>query len=144
MIKKPATTPPLAMTQERFASHIVSVLDRQTAALPADITERLRFARHLAMEKARTSRLVMPSSPAVLESGGRTAVLGKLGGWGWRFASVLPIAVLVLGLVSIHIWQKSSQIDAAAEVDAALLSDTLPPSAYSDPGFVEFLKQRDR
>jgi hypothetical protein len=29
---------------------------------------------------------------------------------------------------------------AAAEIDAQLLSDTLPPAAYSDPGFAEFLK----
>jgi hypothetical protein len=29
---------------------------------------------------------------------------------------------------------------AAAEVDTALLADTLPPEAYRDPGFVEFLK----
>jgi hypothetical protein len=32
------------------------------------------------------------------------------------------------------------QISAAAEVDAALLVDELPPQAYSDPGFVEFLR----
>ena len=29
---------------------------------------------------------------------------------------------------------------AAAEVDAALLADDLPPEAYTDPGFGEFLK----
>ena len=27
-----------------------------------------------------------------------------------------------------------------AEVDAALLTDDLPPAAFSDPGFVQFLK----
>ena len=144
MIIKSASTQHLAAAQAHLAARVVSALDQQTAALPADITERLRFARQLAIEKARTARLATLSTPAALENGGNTAVLGRFGGWGWRFASVLPLAVLVLGLVSIHSWQKSSQIDAAAEVDAALLSDTLPPSAYSDPGFVEFLKQRDR
>ena len=29
----------------------------------------------------------------------------------------------------------------AAEIDALLLSDDLPPGAYADPGFVEFLKK---
>jgi hypothetical protein len=28
----------------------------------------------------------------------------------------------------------------AAEIDSALLADDLPPKAYSDAGFVEFLK----
>ncbi len=27
-----------------------------------------------------------------------------------------------------------------AEVDAALLTDDLPPSAYADPGFLQYLK----
>ena len=27
-----------------------------------------------------------------------------------------------------------------AEVDAALLTDALPPAAYADPGFLQFLK----
>jgi Protein of unknown function (DUF3619) len=29
---------------------------------------------------------------------------------------------------------------AAAEIDAQLLSDSLPPTAYSDPGFAEYLR----
>ena len=37
-------------------------------------------------------------------------------------------------------WQNRTQISVAAEVDAALLGDDLPLNAYSDAGFVEFLK----
>jgi Protein of unknown function (DUF3619) len=37
-----------------------------------------------------------------------------------------------------------SQIEAAAEVDAAILADDLPPEAYRDPGFAEFLKVERR
>ena len=29
---------------------------------------------------------------------------------------------------------------AAAEVDTALLSDSLPPAAFTDPGFSEYLR----
>ncbi|HEY6510384.1 MAG TPA: DUF3619 family protein [Burkholderiaceae bacterium] len=32
------------------------------------------------------------------------------------------------------------QVRAAAEIDADILTDDLPPQAYSDPGFVEFLR----
>jgi Protein of unknown function (DUF3619) len=134
----------LASLQDQFAARIVRSLDDQASALPADISERLRFARQQAIEKARCVKLEASTAPMVFSNGAGTAALGSGGHWGWRFASVLPLAVLVLGLISIHSWQQSSQIDAAAEVDAALLSDALPPAAYSDPGFVEFLKQRDR
>ena len=47
---------------------------------------------------------------------------------------------LAAGLLLIEHWQSNAQIAAAAEIDANLLADDLPPGAYSDPGFVEFLK----
>ena len=53
---------------------------------------------------------------------------------------MLPALALVAGLVLIQRWQDNAQVSVAAEVDAALLSDDLPPNAYSDAGFAEFLK----
>jgi hypothetical protein len=50
------------------------------------------------------------------------------------------LAVLLAGLMLIDSHYTRAQIDAAAEVDAAILTDELPPEAYRDQGFVEFLK----
>jgi hypothetical protein len=61
--------------------------------------------------------------------------------WWNRIASVLPIIALVAGLVLIHMIQNERRANEVAEVDAALLTDDLPPSAYADPGFIQFLKQ---
>ena len=36
---------------------------------------------------------------------------------------------------------EQAEIRAAAEIDAALLADDLPPEAYGDPGFGAYLKQ---
>jgi Protein of unknown function (DUF3619) len=60
--------------------------------------------------------------------------------WGWRVASVLPLLVLLAGLWGINAWYQREQVQAAAEVDMALLSDDLPPAAYADPGFEEYLR----
>ena len=49
--------------------------------------------------------------------------------------------LLVLGLVLIQHLHEQAEIHAAAEVDAALLADDLPPEAYGDPGFVVYLNQ---
>jgi hypothetical protein len=57
-----------------------------------------------------------------------------------RIASVLPLLVLAAGLVLIHMVQTERRASELAEIDAALLTDDLPPAAYSDPGFVQFLK----
>jgi hypothetical protein len=61
-------------------------------------------------------------------------------GWWLKLGALLPLVALVAGLMLIQDWHGSNQVSAAAEIDASLLSDDLPPSAYSDPGFVEFLK----
>jgi hypothetical protein len=37
-------------------------------------------------------------------------------------------------------WSLREQVVAAAEFDAQLLADDLPPAAFSDPGFAEFLR----
>ena len=137
--------PPKSLTtadalQTRFALRITAGLTERSLELGADVHERLRFARDKAVECARSSR----AAEATVKSGtslGGAALLGDLGaGWRIRLASVLPVVALVAGLVLIQRWQDSAQISVAAEVDAALLSDDLPPGAYSDTGFVEFLK----
>ena len=57
-----------------------------------------------------------------------------------RFASVLPIIFLLLGLATIHIFQNENRANEIAQLDAELLIDDLPPAAYTDPGFLIFLK----
>ena len=61
--------------------------------------------------------------------------------WG-RMVSALPLIALVVGLVSIHFIQNERRANEIAEIDSALLMDELPPAAYTDPGFVQFLKAK--
>ena len=60
--------------------------------------------------------------------------------WGWRLASALPALALLVGLWGIHQYTRHEQVQAATDVDMALLTDDLPPTAYADPGFAEFLR----
>ena len=135
-----AIAPDLAQT--RFALRVTAALSRQSTELDDDIGERLRFAREQALERARARRTVAATGvTAVGVTRGGAAVLGSIGnGWGPRVAWVLPVLALVTGLIAIDRWQDAVQSSAAAEVDAALLADDLPPTAYSDAGFAEFLK----
>jgi hypothetical protein len=55
-------------------------------------------------------------------------------------ASLLPLIALVAGLAIIQNIMDDDRANELAEVDAALLTDDLPPSAYADPGFLQFLK----
>ncbi len=70
-------------------------------------------------------------------------MLGRRPGWWFRIASVMPVVALVVGLFVIDQLHDSEQSAAAAEIDSALLADDLPPDAYADSGFVQFLKTGD-
>lgn len=60
--------------------------------------------------------------------------------WGLKLASLLPVMALVAGLWGVQHYHQIEKVEAAADVDTALLSDDLPPDAYADPGFAEFLR----
>ena len=136
-----AHTAALDTLQSRFALRIAARLNERAQALDVDVSERLRFARDKALERARASRAAIEAAPMLGTTAGGAALLGRGGsGWWMKIASVLPVVALVVGLVLIQRWQTQSQISVAAEIDAALLADDLPPKAYSDAGFAEFLK----
>lgn len=138
-VRRPIADP--SSLEGRLASHLAGALTQKSQSLPHDISERLRFGREQALAKAREARLRAASGAAVVGvSLGGAATLGRMAPWWQRAASVLPLVVLVSGILMIERWNSQEQIQAAAEIDAQLLSDALPPAAYSDPGFAEFLK----
>ena len=128
-----------------LALRMTSLLTQGTDDLPHDITERLRFGRERALARAAQGRraAVPVAAAQVVGMSGRAAVLGGPPSVWLRLASALPLVVLVAGLVLIQHHHDFEQISAAAEIDSALLADELPPAAYGDPGFTEFLRSAE-
>ncbi len=136
--------------QDAYARRVASRLSGGLNDLPHDISERLRASR----VRAVTQRKIVSMQPALgavqmgAAAGTVTVGLGAgANGQGddnldffGRLASVLPIIALLAGLVAIHVIQADRRAFEIAEVDAAILTDDLPPSAYVDPGFAQFLK----
>ena len=134
-----ASAPPLAAAdalQARFSLRVTSRLTEVSQDLGPDVTERLRFAREKALARAREVRSTEISAPQRTGRG----LVERGSAWWFKLAATLPVIALIAGLVLIQRWQDHAQVSVAAEVDAALLSDDLPPKAYSDAGFAEFLK----
>lgn len=135
---------PSEAVAERFARRVTARLSSGADDLPYDITERLRAARMQALAKRKVEVSVRRSAPAIVHAGAGSAVLGggggERGGWWNALVSAVPIMALLVGLVVINTLQDENSTHEIAEVDAALLTDELPPAAYADPGFVQFLK----
>ena len=115
-------------------------LDIAALDIGHDISERLRVARQHALA-SRTDTVMMVKF--------RTAALSTASGQGtpdeglnlWRIlASALPLIGLVLGLILVQVVQQELIEADMVSIDSALLLDDLPPDAYTDPGFLQFLK----
>jgi hypothetical protein len=133
----PVSPPPSQALEQQFALRVRARLDAAEGELGHDIEQRLRFARERALGAARV--LAAREATGVVLATGSVAV--GTTPWRWRIASLLPFVVLAAGLLLIGQLHRQQDIHAAAEVDAVLLADELPPTAYSDPGFAEFLKR---
>jgi hypothetical protein len=136
------TTTDLLRTQlpaDQFGRAVAARLSAGADELPYEVRERLRAARVRALAARKAA--AVQNAPVIVGRGG-AATLGQgdeTSLW-TRIASVLPLLVLAAGLVTIHLVQNDRRANELAEVDAALLTDDLPPAAYADPGFVQFLK----
>lgn len=136
--------------QNRFGLRVAARLSAGASDLPHELSERLRVARQQALERRRhpvvvAHRPVVSRAAAVMRQG-PAAVLGLGGGdgpgfWG-RASTAVLLAALAIGLVTINIVQDNDRAVDIADLDAALLTDDLPPQAYADPGFLQFLKTR--
>lgn len=125
--------------EARVALRIAGALSQRSDALPHDIAERLRVARLRAVDRARELRK-LSAAPVQQAQGGGTLAMSGPPSWWLRVASFAPLALLLLGLMFIQRSYVDQQVRAAAEIDAAILTDDLPPQAYSDQGFAEFLR----
>ena len=125
--------------EDRFGRQVAARLSEGTADLPHDISERLRASR---MQALAHRKVVRTQTAAVVASSAGTASLtfgGEGLSWWGRIASALPIVALAIGMVAINDVQNNSRTVEVAKVDTALLTDNLPPAAYTDPGFLQYL-----
>jgi Protein of unknown function (DUF3619) len=142
------------ITQDQFAKALIARLDTAATDVSHDISERLRFARQRAVEsqKLAQTQTVTQTAPAwQVQAGGSLAMgggsgsgFGRFNGFNFDFfskwSSLLPLLALVAGLFAINHFQSEMRAKDVAEIDSALLTDDLPPAAYADQGFGQFLK----
>jgi hypothetical protein len=132
------------LQQARYGLRVAARLSAGLDGLPHDISERLRVARQQAVARRKQPRAVAHARAATAVSrNGGAATLGfgndGMSLWGWLASGLLAV-VMTAGLVTISIVQDDDSATELAELDTALLTDDLPPEAYADPGFLQYLK----
>lgn len=114
-----------------FAARIRGALDHGTTELGEKASLRLY--------EARCDALRHQATPVTVLS---LAGFGQLVGDSWHrhYRGILAFLALAIGALGVQIWQNYQQADELADIDSALLTDEVPPSAYTDPGFLEWLQ----
>jgi hypothetical protein len=109
---------------DQVGKTVARSLDKELAYLSPKVLKRLDSSRDLALTKQKK----------------QTSQSSKTGIW--HLATQLSPIIIVLSIVfTVAQWQMSARINDLAEVDSALLSDSVPPTAYADEGFKLFLNK---
>ena len=129
-----------------FAYKVRHALNEQLDDLPAATTDRLAAARKAAMSRKKAHVPVQLAQRAARK--GFAGNVGNFFGASFSFSSmgragaIIPLLALVAGLAGIYQYEEERRIAELAELDAAVLSDELPLTAYLDHGFNQYLAQR--
>ena len=124
-----------------LAYKIRHALDEQLDHLPASTVDRLAAARAAAMarKKPDAARFGFASG-----SGWRGIGAFLAGPTVARLAIAVPLMALVIGMGGFYQHEQQQQLAALADIDAAVLADELPLTAYLDPGFNAYLESQQR
>jgi hypothetical protein len=133
---------PTEQDVDHWGQYFSGQLNLATPGLPHDITERLRVARQLALAQRKPLMQSRLAKNAHTNNDGSLTAPADEGLNLWSIlASALPLLALVVGLMTIQWVQQDNVTSEIAAIDSALLTDELPPDAYTDAGFAQFLKQ---
>jgi hypothetical protein len=120
------------MNEERYAYRVRQALNHGLKDMPPATSRRLEAARHLALSRQKQAV--------------RQMALAGLGGSFLRTGSHIPylkqilaVVALLLGMWISFYWHSVQYVTNLEEVDSALLTDDLPPDAFLDHDFFEWL-----
>jgi len=124
-----------------FAYKVRHALNARLDDMPASTADRLAAARKTALSRKKAH------APAALA---HASLAGNVGSFFSRFSLLslgragvgIPLLALVAALAGVYQFEQERRIGELAELDAAVLSDELPLTAYLDHGFNAYLAQR--
>lgn len=128
------------MNEENFAYKVRHALNEKLDDMPETIVRRLEQARLAALGRKKATPLYVNVFRQVCAG----VIGGFSGGSSWmaKLGLGLPVLVLAVGLTGIFHYEQQRQIREITDIDIAVLSDELPPSAYADTGFKVYVADR--
>ncbi len=127
--------PDKTTAQDQFGQQVAGLLRTRADRLDPSIEARLATARKAALQAAQAAHAPELVAVAASGAGQNTRQRG-------RWTLLLPAALLLVGLLGIAHSQWLQETLGLADRDGTVLRDKLPPNAYGDPGFNEYLDEK--
>jgi hypothetical protein len=134
-----------------LAYKIRHALNQNLENLPAPTVDRLAAARAAALARKRADAPRAAQLPHLQQAQRKPArqpgfdLRSALAlPWAMRAAVAAPLLAMVVGLVGVYQNEREQRTAELAELDAAVLSDNLPLTAYTDHGFNAYLAQQQQ
>lgn len=132
-------------TEPRFLiNHVCAALDQRLEQMPASTQERLARARMAALASRPQAALaparVRVARPVPAGAGFASGALGGL--WRSGLTAAFPLLIAAAGIAGLYQLEHRQHLQEVAELDAMVLTDDLPLSAYADRGFNVYLANR--
>lgn len=124
---------------DRLGQLMSKPLRQSENSVPKDISERLRVARMQAIETQRIVLAHRQKSAAAQSS----PMEKKHGSWWKKLLAAVPIAAAGAGIVFMQGAVSDDGATELVETDLQILSSPVPPSALSDPAFLQYLKTQN-
>ncbi|CAN7500850.1 DUF3619 family protein [Caballeronia sp. LjRoot29] len=133
--------------ETEFALKVRRALDENINSLPTASLDKLAAGRRTAIARKKPEKVAVAApvfapalaGAAIAGPGSHDSVhTGKRGRFS-RLALAWPLLALVIGLAGIAYFEDQQRTAELADIDAAMLSDTLPLDAYLDHGFNAYL-----
>ena len=123
-----------------FAYKVRHALNENLDNLPVSTADRLASARKIAISRKKAQTPVRAAQGQRMLAGNISSLFTF--SWMGRMGVAIPLLALVAALSGVYQYEQERRIAEIAELDAAVLSDELPLTAYLDHGFNAYLAQR--
>ncbi|WP_395826423.1 DUF3619 family protein [Collimonas sp.] len=125
-----------------YAFKVRHALNENLDNLPAPTVDRLAAARKTALARKKKDAPARVLLRRGLLAGHAGNFFNDPLAWLMHVGVAAPIVAGMVLLSGLYQYEQQHRIAAAADIDAAVLSDELPPSAYLDRGFSTYLAQQ--
>lgn len=124
-----------------LAYKVRHALDQSADNLPENTAKRLSSARKIALSRKKQESEQVAFAPRMANADHARHIFhfDNLTVWAGRMGVLIPLVFMIFGLMGLYRYEQREQIIETANIDAEVLTDDLPLSAYLDHGFNAFL-----